>query len=281
MQPQLAGELGVEGDAEDTPLRGADHAPVVERCNHPCRWSHRRDLRCADEYRLQHSSAPIRTEATHRELRLERLELAAEGVAPHGHIDAAHGFLVGPGVLDPVGERREATAEDDPDARAKVGPGADGTLEPIEGGRLDTAAYKGKVVLLVNTASFCGFTGQYKDLEALWRKYKDRGLVLLGVPANDFGAQEPGSNAEIKKFCEANFDVSFPLADKQVVIGAQAHPLYKWAAQQTGPLGVPTWNFHKILIGRDGRVIDWFTAMSGVGDKLEQAIEKALAVQGS
>ena len=144
----------------------------------------------------------------------------------------------------------------------------------IEGGKLSMANFRGKVVLLVNTASFCGFTGQYKDLEALWRKYKDRGLVLLGVPANDFGAQEPGSNAEIKKFCEANFDVSFPLADKQVVIGDKAHPLYKWAAQQTGPLGVPTWNFHKILIGRDGRVIDWFTAMSGVGDKLEQAIEK-------
>ena len=155
------------------------------------------------------------------------------------------------------------------------------SIDSIGGDKLDTAAFKGKVVLLVNTASFCGFTGQYKDLEALWRKYKDRGLVLLGVPANDFGAQEPGSNAEIKKFCEANFDVTFPLADKEIVSGEKAHPLYRWAAKQTGALGVPTWNFHKILIGRDGRVIDWFTAMSGVGDKLEQAIEKALAVQGS
>lgn len=155
------------------------------------------------------------------------------------------------------------------------------SIDSIEGGKLDTAAYKGKVVLLVNTASFCGFTGQYKDLEALWRKYKDRGLVLLGVPANDFGAQEPGSNAEIKQFCDANFDVTFPLADKQVVVGDKAHPLYRWAAKQTGPLGVPTWNFHKILIGRDGRVIDWFTAMSGVGEKLDKAIEAALAAQGS
>jgi glutathione peroxidase len=153
------------------------------------------------------------------------------------------------------------------------------SIDSIEGGKLDTAAYKGKVVLLVNTASFCGFTGQYKDLEALWRRYKDRGLVLLGVPANDFGAQEPGSNAEIKQFCEANFDVTFPLADKQVVVGTAAHPLYRWAAKQTGPLGVPTWNFHKILIGRDGRVIDWFTAMSGVGEKLDKAIEAALDVR--
>ena len=154
-------------------------------------------------------------------------------------------------------------------------------MDSIEGGKLDTASYKGKVVLLVNTASFCGFTGQYKDLEALWRKYKDKGLVVLGVPANDFGAQEPGSNAEIKKFCEANFDVTFPLADKETVVGARAHPLYQWAAKQTGPLGVPTWNFHKILIGRDGRVIDWFTAASGMGARLDRAIEAALAAQSS
>ena len=149
-------------------------------------------------------------------------------------------------------------------------------IESIEGGRLDTAAFKGKVVLLVNTASFCGFTGQYKDLEALWRKYKDRGLVLLGVPANDFGAQEPGSNAEIKKFCDANFDVSFPMTDKVVVSGGKAHALYRWAAQQTGALGVPTWNFHKILIGRDGRIVEWFTAAGGMGPRIDRAIEAAL-----
>jgi glutathione peroxidase len=137
------------------------------------------------------------------------------------------------------------------------------------------------VVLLVNTASFCGFTGQYKDLEALWRKYKGKGLIVLGVPSNDFGQQEPGSKEEIKKFCEANFDVTFPLADKQVVIGEGAHPLYKWAARQTGPLGVPTWNFHKILIGRDGRIVDWFTAAGGMGAKLDSAIEAALAAKDS
>jgi glutathione peroxidase len=150
------------------------------------------------------------------------------------------------------------------------------SIDSLEGGRLDTAAFKGKVVLLVNTASFCGFTGQYKDLEALYRRYKDRGLVILGVPSNDFGEQEPGSNAEIKKFCDANFDVSFPMTDKAVVSGAGAHPLYRWAARQTGALGVPTWNFHKILVGRDGRILDWFTAAGGMGPKIDRAIEAAL-----
>lgn len=158
------------------------------------------------------------------------------------------------------------------------------SLDSIGGGPLPTGSYKGRVVLLVNTASLCGFTGQYRGLEALWRKYRDhggknRGLVVLGVPSNDFGGQEPGSKEEIKRFCEATFDVTFPLADKQAVIGPDAHPLYRWAAAQTGPLGTPSWNFHKILIGRDGRVIDWFTAMSGVGPKLDSAIEAALARQ--
>lgn len=151
------------------------------------------------------------------------------------------------------------------------------SLESIGGGPLPVGDYKGQVVLLVNTASLCGFTGQYRGLEALWRKYKDKGLVVLGVPSNDFGGQEPGSKEEIKRFCEATFDVSFPLADKQVVSGADAHPLYRWAAAQTGPLGTPNWNFHKILIGRDGRIIDWFSAMSGIGPKLDSAIEAALA----
>ncbi|MCA0245781.1 MAG: glutathione peroxidase [Proteobacteria bacterium] len=153
------------------------------------------------------------------------------------------------------------------------------SLDSIGGRPLPAGDYKGRVVLLVNTASLCGFTGQYRGLEELWRKYKDKGLVVLGVPSNDFGGQEPGSNEEIKRFCEATFDVTFPLADKQAVIGPDAHPLYRWAAVQTGPLGTPSWNFHKILIGRDGRVIDWFTAMSGVGPKLDSAIEAALARQ--
>jgi glutathione peroxidase len=156
------------------------------------------------------------------------------------------------------------------------------SLDSLGGGPLRTADYKDRVVLLVNTASLCGFTGQYKGLEELWRRYKDfggkdRGLVVLGVPSNDFGGQEPGSAAEIKRFCEAGFDVTFPLADKQVVSGPAAHPLYRWAAAQTGALGTPSWNFHKILIGRDGRIVDWFSAAGGMGPKLNHAIERALA----
>ena len=150
------------------------------------------------------------------------------------------------------------------------------SLDSIGGEPLPTSDYKGDVVLVVNTASMCGFTEQYRGLEALWRRYRERGLVVLAVPSNDFGSQEPGTSAEIKRFCEASFDVTFPLADKQVVSGANAHPLYRWAARQTGPGGAPSWNFHKILIGRDGRVIEWFSAVSGTGAKLERAIEAAL-----
>jgi glutathione peroxidase len=151
------------------------------------------------------------------------------------------------------------------------------SLDSIGGGPIPTASYRGRVVLLVNTASQCGFTKQYRGLEAVWRRYKDQGLVVLGVPSNDFGGQEPDRNDEIKRFCEATFDITFPLADKQIVSGSGAHPLYRWAAARTGTLGTPSWNFHKILIGRDGRVIDWFSALSGTGPKLDRAIETALA----
>jgi glutathione peroxidase len=151
------------------------------------------------------------------------------------------------------------------------------SLESIGGGPLPTAEFGGRVVLLVNTASRCGFTGQYRGLELLWRRYRDRGVVVLGVPSNDFGGQEPGSNGDIKRFCETTFDITFPLAGKQVVSGPRAHPLYRWAAAQTGMLGTPSWNFHKILIGRDGRLVDWFSAVSGTGLNLDRAIDTALA----
>lgn len=151
------------------------------------------------------------------------------------------------------------------------------SLDSIGGGPMATADFGGRVVLLVNTASRCGFTGQYRGLELLWRRYRNRGLIVLGVPSNDFGGQEPGSNEEIRQFCGVTFDVTFPLAGKQVVSGPAAHPLYRWAAAQTGALGTPSWNFHKILIGRDGRVIDWFSAAGGTGAKLDRAIEAALA----
>jgi len=151
------------------------------------------------------------------------------------------------------------------------------SLEALGGGPMPTSDFSGRVVLLVNTASLCGFTGQYRGLETLWRRYGDRGLVVLGVPSNDFGRQEPGSDDEIRRFCDATFDVTFPLASKQIVSGPEAHPLYRWAAVQTGTLGTPSWNFHKILIGRDGRVLDWFSAAGGTGRKLDRAIGVALA----
>ncbi len=155
-------------------------------------------------------------------------------------------------------------------------------LDSIGEGQLPTAEYRGKVVLVVNTASFCGFTDQYEGLEALWRRYKDKGFVLLGVPSNDFGQQEPGSKAEIKHFCESKFDVTFPLSDKQVVTGDKAHPLYKWIASQAGAVGAPKWNFHKYLIGRDGNLIEWYSAMTGPGSTaIDADIRKALAVPGA
>jgi glutathione peroxidase len=150
-------------------------------------------------------------------------------------------------------------------------------LPALGGAPLPVADYAGRVVLLVNTASMCGFTRQYRGLEALWRKYRDRGLVVLGVPSNDFGGQEPKSEAEIATFCEATFGVSFPMAAKQVVSGPAAHLLYRFAAAETGEVGTPNWNFHKILIGRDGRIVDWFSALSGTGARLDRAIEGALA----
>ncbi|HEY7608939.1 MAG TPA: glutathione peroxidase [Alphaproteobacteria bacterium] len=151
-------------------------------------------------------------------------------------------------------------------------------LPAIDGSMHAPARFQNKVVLLVNTASFCGYTGQYADLQKLWRRYRDKGFVVLGVPANDFGAQEPGSNASIKSFCEANYGVDFPLLEKQTVVGPNAHTLFKWAAARTGPAGVPRWNFHKILIGRDGSLVTWFsTETPPLDGKLTTAVEGALS----
>jgi glutathione peroxidase len=151
-------------------------------------------------------------------------------------------------------------------------------LPAINGGQIEPQSLKGKVVLVVNTASQCGFTPQYRGLETLWRQYRDRGLVVLGVPSNDFGAQEPGSNPEVATFCEINYGVDFPLLEKQVVTGPGAHPFFRWAAERTGPLGVPRWNFHKILVGRDGQLADWFASTTAPdADRLRAAIDKALS----
>lgn len=124
----------------------------------------------------------------------------------------------------------------------------------IDGEDLPLAAWRGRLVLVVNTASYCGYTPQYSDLEALWRRYRDRGLVVLGVPSNDFGRQEPGSAPEIKEFCATNYAVDFPLTEKCRVIGGEAHPFYRWIAESLGEGGTPRWNFHKYLVGPDGQL---------------------------
>ena len=150
----------------------------------------------------------------------------------------------------------------------------------IEGEPLPLVSYRGKTVLLVNTASRCGFTHQYADLQAVWQRYRERGLVVLGVPSNDFGSQEPGSEAEIKAFCEVNFAVDFPLTEKARVKGAEAHPFYRWARDALGAEAAPRWNFHKYLIGPAGRLRAWFpTRTAPTADEVTRAIEASLAAQ--
>jgi glutathione peroxidase len=124
----------------------------------------------------------------------------------------------------------------------------------------------------------CGFTYQYAALQRLWEAYRDRGLVVLGVPSNDFGGQEPGSAAEIKSFCEANFDVDFPLTEKVGVRGAGAHPLFAWLRAELGPDAAPRWNFHKYLIGPDGRALaTWPSGVEPDAPAVRAAVEGALA----
>jgi len=148
----------------------------------------------------------------------------------------------------------------------------------IDGDDLPLSRFAGQVVLVVNTASQCGFTRQYEDLQAIFEQYRDQGLVVLGVPSNDFGAQEPGSAEEIKNFCAVNFNITFPMTEKTVVKGNAAHPFYRWAADELGGLARPRWNFHKYLIGRDGRLRDWFSSTTKpTSGKLRQAVEAALA----
>jgi len=150
----------------------------------------------------------------------------------------------------------------------------------IDGEPMPLSAYQGKVLLVVNTASECGFTKQYEGLEELYQQFKDEGLVVIGVPSNDFGGQEPGTNAEIKEFCESKFRITFPLTGKEVVSGKEAAPFYLWAAEVLGEDNAPSWNFHKYLVGRDGKLIDYYSAMTKpTSETLISAVEKALAAK--
>ena len=136
---------------------------------------------------------------------------------------------------------------------------------------------RGKTILLVNVASKCGFTKQYAGLQTLYDNYKDKNFLVIGVPSNQFGGQEPGSNDEIKIFCETNFNITFPITDKVDVKGKNAHALYKWALKNFGSSTVPKWNFHKILINKEGKIQDTFNSfITPLSDKITKQIEMVL-----
>ena len=150
-------------------------------------------------------------------------------------------------------------------------------IKSINGEELDLSQFKGKTTLLVNVASKCGFTKQYSDLQSLYEKYEDQGLVIVGIPSNQFGGQEPGSNKEIKDFCETNFNITFPMTDKVDVKGNNAHEIYLWAKENYGSSTVPKWNFHKILINKEGKVQDTFNSfVAPLSKKIINEIELIL-----
>ena len=149
-------------------------------------------------------------------------------------------------------------------------------INSITGEVINFSDYQDKVILLVNVASYCGFTKQYSDLQKLWELYRDKGFVVIGVPSNSFN-QEKNSEKEIKNFCEVNFSINFPLTSIYEVKGNDAHEIYKWAKKNHGNSAVPKWNFHKILIDKDGKVIDTFVSFTNpMSKKITGVIEKIL-----
>ena len=149
-------------------------------------------------------------------------------------------------------------------------------IESITGETISLSDYKDKVILVVNTASYCGFTKQYDELQELWDLYKSKGLVVLGVPSNSFN-QEKNSNKDVKKFCEVNFNISFPITAITNVKGENAHELFKWAKNNYGKSAVPKWNFHKILINKEGKVEDTFVSFTKpMSKKILNKIDKIL-----
>tara|TARA_B100001057_G_scaffold469865_1_gene530614 strand:+ start:4182 stop:4667 length:486 start_codon:yes stop_codon:yes gene_type:complete len=149
-------------------------------------------------------------------------------------------------------------------------------IKSINGEMINLKEYKNKVVLVVNTASYCGFTKQYSDLQKLWDQYKSKGLIVLGIPSNSFN-QEKNDNNEIKEFCKVNFSINFPLSSITEVKGENAHEIFKWAKKNHGNSAVPKWNFHKILINRQGKIEDTFSSLTKpTADKLIKKIEKIL-----
>ena len=152
----------------------------------------------------------------------------------------------------------------------------DFSIESITGETINFSDYQNKIILVVNTASYCGFTKQYDELQELWDLYKDKGLIVLGVPSNSFN-QEKKNNTDVKEFCEVNFDINFPLTTITEVKGENAHEMFKWAKQNHGKTAVPKWNFHKILINKEGKVEDTFASITKpLSKKITKSIENIL-----
>jgi len=150
------------------------------------------------------------------------------------------------------------------------------SFQSLEGRPLPLSDFAGRPIIVVNTASKCGFTPQYKGLEELWQANRAKGLVVLGVPSNDFGQQEPGNADEIKQFCELRFGVDFPLTEKVHVKGGEAHPLFRWLVAKGA--GRPRWNFYKYLIGPDGQLVDWFSSLTAPNSRrFARAVERLMA----
>ena len=140
-------------------------------------------------------------------------------------------------------------------------------FKDLDGSSLKLSDYKNKVIVIVNVASQCGFTNQYEDMQKIWETYQKKGIVILGVPSNDFGNQEPGNSSEIKNFCEAKFGISFPMTEKVTVKGPDAHPFYLWAKKNYGKSAVPKWNFHKIIIDKNGKIAETFSSITNPSSK--------------
>jgi len=151
------------------------------------------------------------------------------------------------------------------------------SFKAIDGKLINLSDYKGKVILIVNTASKCGFTNQYQSLQKLYNKYQNKGLVIIGVPSNDFGNQELSNDSQIANFTQKEFNITFPLSSISQVSGNNAHPFYLWANQQAGFVGSPKWNFHKYLIDKNGDFSGWFSsATDPISEKMTQKIESLL-----
>jgi len=149
-------------------------------------------------------------------------------------------------------------------------------INSITGDIIDLSEFKGKPVLIVNTASYCGFTKQYEDMQKLWENYRERGLVVLGIPSNSFN-QEKNNNSEVKEFCEVNFNINFPMTEITNVKGDDAHEIYKWAKENYGKSAVPKWNFYKILINKEGKIEDTYASLTNpTSKKIISKIESLL-----